>query len=41
LVMETSGTIAGRVQKLLAPWDNVQITNDLQGIPRVASAQKK
>jgi len=40
LVMEISGTIAGRVQKLLAPWDNVQITNDLQGIPRVASAKK-
>jgi release factor glutamine methyltransferase len=40
LVMEISGTIADRVQKLLAPWDNVQITNDLQGIPRVASAKK-
>jgi release factor glutamine methyltransferase len=40
LLIEISGTIAGRVQKLLAPWDNVQITNDLQGIPRVASAKK-
>jgi release factor glutamine methyltransferase len=40
LVMEISGTIAGRVQELLAEWENVQITNDLQGIPRVASARK-
>jgi release factor glutamine methyltransferase len=41
LVMEISGTIADHVQKLLVAWNNVQITNDLQGIPRVASAQKK
>jgi release factor glutamine methyltransferase len=40
LVMEISGTIADRVQKLLTPWHNVQITNDLQGIPRVALAKK-
>jgi release factor glutamine methyltransferase len=40
LVMEISGTIADRVEELLADWENVQITNDLQGIPRVASAQK-
>jgi release factor glutamine methyltransferase len=40
LVMEISGTIAGRVQELLSDWENVQITNDLQGIPRVASARK-
>ncbi len=40
LVMEISGTIAKQVRELLAGWDNVQITNDLQGIPRVASAQK-
>jgi release factor glutamine methyltransferase len=40
LVMEISGTIADRTQKLLAAWNNVQITNDLQGIPRVASAKK-
>jgi hypothetical protein len=38
--MEISGTIADRTQKLLAAWNNVQITNDLQGIPRVASAKK-
>jgi len=40
LVMEISGTIARRVQDLLGDWEDVQITNDLQGIPRVASAQK-
>jgi release factor glutamine methyltransferase len=40
LVMEISGTIAGRVQESLPDWENVQITNDLQGIARVASAQK-
>ena len=41
LVMEISGTIAGRMRELLAGWKNIQITNDLQGIPRVASAQKR
>jgi len=41
LVMEISGTIANAVKSLLAEWDQVQITNDLQGIPRVASAQKR
>jgi release factor glutamine methyltransferase len=40
LVMEISGTIAGRVQQLLSDWKDVQITNDLQGIARVASARK-
>jgi release factor glutamine methyltransferase len=40
LVMEISGTIASRVQKLLPGWKDAQITNDLQGIPRVASARK-
>jgi release factor glutamine methyltransferase len=39
LVMEISGTIADGVQRLLAGWDDVQITKDLQGIPRVVSAQ--
>ncbi len=39
LVMEISGTIAERVRELLAGWNEVQITNDLQGIPRVASAR--
>jgi release factor glutamine methyltransferase len=40
LVMEISGTIAERVRDLLLGWKNVQITNDLQGIPRVVSAQR-
>jgi release factor glutamine methyltransferase len=40
LVMEISGTIAGRVQQLLSDWKDVQVTNDLQGIARVASALK-
>ncbi len=40
LVIEISGTIAKQVQELLAGWEKVQITNDLQGIPRVVSAQK-
>ena len=40
LVMEISGTIASRVRELLAGWKNVQITNDLQGIERVAVVQK-
>jgi release factor glutamine methyltransferase len=40
LVMEISGTIAERVREMLAEWNHVQITNDLQGIPRVASAQR-
>jgi release factor glutamine methyltransferase len=39
LVMEISGTIAGRVVGLLSDWDDVQITNDLQGIQRVVSAR--
>ncbi len=40
LVMEMSGTIACRVEALVSKWDNVQVTPDLQGIPRVLSAQK-
>jgi len=40
LVMEISGTIASRVQELLLDWEDVQVTNDLQGIPRVVSARK-
>jgi release factor glutamine methyltransferase len=39
LVMEISGTIAEGVRGLLAGWNDVQITNDLQGIPRVISAR--
>jgi release factor glutamine methyltransferase len=40
LVMEISGTIADRVRELLSGWENVEISNDLQGIPRVATGQK-
>src|SRR4029077_14979527 len=40
LVLEISGTIAARVKQLLSEWQQVQITNDLQGIPRVAIAQR-
>ncbi|HWZ83646.1 MAG TPA: peptide chain release factor N(5)-glutamine methyltransferase [Terriglobales bacterium] len=40
LVMEMSGAIAARVQQLLSGWTNFKITNDLQGIARVASARK-
>jgi release factor glutamine methyltransferase len=40
LVIEISGTIADRVKLLLDKWKQLQITNDLQGIPRVAAAQK-
>ena len=40
LIMEISGTIAEGVKRQLAQWDAVQISNDLQGTPRVASARK-
>lgn len=40
LVCEISGTIATRVQQLLSGWADVIITNDLQGIARVARARK-
>ena len=40
LVIEISGTIAEGVSRLLNGWNEVQITNDLQGIPRVAAARK-
>jgi len=40
LVIEVSGTIADHVQRLLDGWKKVHITNDLQGIARVASVQK-
>ena len=41
LVMEISGTIAERVRESLSRWCDVQLTTDLQGIPRVASARKQ
>jgi release factor glutamine methyltransferase len=40
LVMEISGTIVERVKGLLSGWQEVQIINDLQGIPRIVSARK-
>jgi release factor glutamine methyltransferase len=40
LVMEISGTIAARVVDLFSGWQEVQITNDLQGIRRVASGRR-
>jgi release factor glutamine methyltransferase len=40
LVFEISGTIAERVQHLLADWSEVAIKKDLQGIARVAIARK-
>jgi len=40
LVMEISGTIAARARELLTGWKAVEISNDLQGIPRVASARR-
>jgi release factor glutamine methyltransferase len=40
LIMEISGTIAEGVGALLQGWQDITLTNDLQGIPRVASARK-
>jgi release factor glutamine methyltransferase len=40
LVFEISGTIADGVHRLLSGWADVKITNDLQGIARVARARK-
>ena len=40
LFMEISGTIASGVRELLSEWDDLLVTNDLQGIPRVVSARK-
>jgi release factor glutamine methyltransferase len=40
LIIEISGTIVEGVRRLLEPWHGTKIINDLQGIPRVAAAQK-
>lgn len=40
LVMEISGTISSRVRELLSDGKNVEITEDLQGIARVAAAER-
>ena len=41
LVMEISGAIADGVKRLMAEWNDVQVTEDLQGIPRVVSARTR
>ena len=40
LIMEISGTIAEAVRALLGGWEDIAVTNDLQGIPRIAAARK-
>ena len=40
LVMEISGTIVEGVRGLLEGWSTVQITDDLQGIPRIVASQR-
>jgi release factor glutamine methyltransferase len=40
LIMEISATIADGVRALLAGWEDITISNDLRGIPRVAKACK-
>jgi len=40
LVLEISGTISSRIAPLLQDWTHCEIRPDLQGIPRVAAAQK-
>jgi release factor glutamine methyltransferase len=40
LIMEISGTISQSVRALLRDWEDITLINDLQGIPRVASARK-
>jgi release factor glutamine methyltransferase len=41
LVMEISGAIAETAQGLLSSWLDVQVSKDLQGIPRVAAARTR
>jgi release factor glutamine methyltransferase len=40
LILEISGTIAEAVRHSLVSWAEVRLTNDLQGITRVAAAKK-
>lgn len=40
VMIEISGTISSRVGELLSNWKNVEITKDLQGIARVAAAER-
>lgn len=39
LVMEISGSISAPANQLLAGWEDIETTNDLQSIPRVLSAR--
>jgi release factor glutamine methyltransferase len=39
LMVEISGTIVERTRQLLADWNEIEVLNDLQGIPRVVSAR--
>ena len=42
LVLELGYNMLGRVRALVGDaWTNVEITNDLRGIPRVLAAQKQ
>jgi release factor glutamine methyltransferase len=40
LVIEISGTIVNGVTEILSGWNALRINRDLQGIPRVAAAQR-
>ncbi|MGB8061070.1 MAG: peptide chain release factor N(5)-glutamine methyltransferase [Candidatus Sulfotelmatobacter sp.] len=40
IVMEISGTIVDAARNLLEGWERIQVTNDLQAIPRVIRARK-
>jgi release factor glutamine methyltransferase len=40
LLMEISGTIVTQVGELLRAWEEVQVTKDLQSIPRIVRARK-
>jgi release factor glutamine methyltransferase len=40
LVLEISGAIAAELPRLLGAWKHVRITKDLQGLARVAAAQR-
>lgn len=40
LLLEISGTIVDDVRRLLQGWEGVEVTADLQSIPRVVRAQK-
>ncbi len=40
LVLEIGYTMEARVREMLAGWDDVRVTADLQGIPRVVAARK-